>query len=163
MKELQRRLLVCRCSLAGGVTTQWCNWSFVAFVEVVVTGKQGQTFELFPGLHMASAVTPGKMPPGLKRWASELAKGVWGYWKGGLWTPLAISARHRARLRKQTLLAGREWPYDQPRKEMKTKMKGHKVDREAAEKRKRTVELMEKMPQMLLDLKKRRWERKYKK
>jgi len=43
---------------------------------------------------------------GLAKWASELAKGVHGYWANGRWTPLAISARHRARLRKETLLSG---------------------------------------------------------
>ncbi|KAM3295392.1 hypothetical protein ACQJBY_037961 [Aegilops geniculata] len=36
---------------------------------------------------------------------------------------------------------------------MRTKCKGHKVDRIAAEKRANTVELMKKMPQMLLDYK----------
>lgn len=100
------------------------------------------------------------MSTGLAKWAGELAKGVHGFWEKGRWTPLAISARHRAKIRKETLLAGGEWPYDAPRKPERTKMKGHKVDREAALKRARTVELMEKMPQMLADMKKRRWERK---
>uniref|UniRef100_J3M3D2 Uncharacterized protein n=2 Tax=Oryza brachyantha TaxID=4533 RepID=J3M3D2_ORYBR len=45
---------------------------------------------------------------------------------------------------------------------MRTKRKGHKCDRIAAEKRANTVELMKKMPQMLLDYKKRRWEKKMK-
>ncbi|CAM6103003.1 unnamed protein product [Calypogeia fissa] len=97
---------------------------------------------------------------GLAKWASELAKGVHGYWANGRWKPLAISARHRAKLRKETLLAGEDWPYDAPRKEMKTRIKGHKVDRIAAEKRAKTAELMEKMPQMLAEAKKRRLERK---
>jgi len=56
----------------------------------------------------------------------------------------------------------REWPYDAVRREPRTRMKGHKVDREAAIKRARTVELMEKMPQLLAEMKKRRWERKLK-
>jgi hypothetical protein len=46
------------------------------------------------------------MASGLAKWAGELAKGVHGYWANGRWTPLAISARHRAKLRKETLLAG---------------------------------------------------------
>nr|ACF78931.1 unknown [Zea mays] len=45
---------------------------------------------------------------------------------------------------------------------MRTKRKGHKCDRISAEKRANTVELMKKMPQMLLDYKKRRWEKKMK-
>ncbi|KAL0351728.1 UNVERIFIED_CONTAM: hypothetical protein Scaly_1561500 [Sesamum calycinum] len=68
---------------------------------------------------------------------------------------ISISARHRARLRKEVLLAGSDWPYDPERKEMRTKRKGHKVDRLAAEKRERTAELMEAMPQMLADYRKR--------
>lgn len=43
---------------------------------------------------------------GLAKWASELAKGVHGYWANGRWTPLAISARRRAKIRKETLLSG---------------------------------------------------------
>ncbi|GFQ07060.1 hypothetical protein PHJA_002850100 [Phtheirospermum japonicum] len=92
----------------------------------------------------------------------ELSKGVWGYWELGAWKPLAISARRRARLRKEVLLAGADWEYDPERKEMKTKRKGHKVDRLAAQKRERTAELMESMPEMLADYRKRRWERKMK-
>ncbi|KAL2608275.1 hypothetical protein R1flu_026848 [Riccia fluitans] len=98
----------------------------------------------------------------LTKWASELAKGVHGYWANGRWKPLAISARHRAKIRKETLLAGGDWTYDAPRKEMKTVMKGHKVDRLAEQKRAKTAELMEKMPQMLAEMKKRRLERKLK-
>lgn len=48
----------------------------------------------------------GQAAGGLAKWAGELAKGVYGYWQKGRWTPLAITARHRARLRKETLLAG---------------------------------------------------------
>ncbi|KAF6164028.1 hypothetical protein GIB67_028732 [Kingdonia uniflora] len=98
----------------------------------------------------------------LAKHKEELAKGVWGYWKLGAWEPLGISARNRARLRKEVLLAGDDWPYDPPRKEMKTKRKGHKCDRISAQKRAHTAELMKKMPEMLLDYKKRRWEKKMK-
>ncbi|CAA6675509.1 unnamed protein product [Spirodela intermedia] len=68
-----------------------------------------------------------------------------GYWELGAWKPLSLSARQRARLRKEVLLAGEDWPYDPPRKEMRDKRKG-----------------TNKMPQMLLDYKKRRWEKKMK-
>ncbi|KAL1557129.1 hypothetical protein AAHA92_12654 [Salvia divinorum] len=71
-------------------------------------------------------------------------------------------ARRRARIRKEVLLAGGDWEFDPERKEMKTKRKGHKVDRLAAEKRANTARLMGEMPQMLDDYKKRRWERKMK-
>ncbi|KAI3460424.1 hypothetical protein Pfo_017087 [Paulownia fortunei] len=98
----------------------------------------------------------------LAKYKDELSKGVWGYWELGAWKPLGISARRRARLRKEVLLAGADWEYDPERKEMRTKRKGHKVDRLAAEKRERTAELMEAMPQMLADYRKRRWEMKMK-
>lgn len=61
---------------------------------------------------------------------------------------------------KEVLLAGEDWPYDPERKGMRTKRKGHKCERISAEKRAHTAELMQKMPQMLADFKKRRWERK---
>ncbi|KAK8615034.1 hypothetical protein V6N13_068820 [Hibiscus sabdariffa] len=92
----------------------------------------------------------------LAKYKVELSKGVWGYWELGAWKPLGISARRRARLRKETLLAGQDWPYDPERKEMRTKMKGHKCDRISAEKRENTANLMLKMPEMLLAYKKRR-------
>lgn len=98
----------------------------------------------------------------LVKYKTELSKGVWGYWHLGAWKASGISARHRARLRKEVLLAGQDWPYDPERKEMRTKRKGHKVDRIAAEKRENTARLMEKMPDMLLQYKKRRWEKKMK-
>ncbi|BAT98689.1 hypothetical protein VIGAN_10000700 [Vigna angularis var. angularis] len=98
----------------------------------------------------------------LVKYKDELAKGVWGYWNLGAWKPLSISARRRARLRKEVLLAGEDWPYDPERKEMKTRRKGHKCDRISAEKRENTAKLMEKMPQMLQDYKKRRWQKKMK-
>ncbi|CAL9155668.1 uncharacterized protein LOC135589042 [Musa acuminata AAA Group] len=98
----------------------------------------------------------------LVKYKDELAKGVWGYWELGAWKPLSLSARKRARLRKEVLLAGEDWPYDPPRKEMRNKRKGHKCDRVSAEKRAKTAELMKKMPDMLLDYKKRRWEKKMK-
>ncbi|XWS37989.1 hypothetical protein CRYUN_Cryun19dG0092000 [Craigia yunnanensis] len=92
-------------------------------------------------------------------WREKLAKGVWGYWELGAWKPLGISARRRARLRKEALLAGQDWPYDPERKEMRTKMKAHKCDRIAAEKRENTASLIQKMPEMFLAYKKRRWEK----
>lgn len=98
----------------------------------------------------------------LAKHKNELSKGVWGYWHLGAWTPLHISARRRARLRKEVLLAGQEWPYDPERKEMKIKMKGHKCDRISAEKRAKTVELMAQMPEKLLAYKRQKWEMKMK-
>ncbi|KAF9618164.1 hypothetical protein IFM89_000567 [Coptis chinensis] len=98
----------------------------------------------------------------LAKYGDELSKGVWGYWNLGAWNPLVISARRRAGLRKEVLLAGQDWPYDPARKEMRSKRKGHKVDRIAAEKRANTAELMKKMPEMLLDYKKHRWAKKMK-
>lgn len=99
----------------------------------------------------------------LSKYKDELSKGVWGYWELGAWKSLSLSARQRARLRKEVLLAGecvhadgyllnfsrhfsfllsfgrswlwfRDWPYDPPRKEMRDKRKGHKCDRISAEK-----------------------------
>lgn len=96
----------------------------------------------------------------LMKHQDDISKGVWGYWHLGAWKHSGISARHRARVRKEVLLAGEDWPYDPERKEMRTKRKGHKCDRISAEKRANTAELMQKMPQMLADFKKRRWERK---
>ncbi|KAF8410394.1 hypothetical protein HHK36_002923 [Tetracentron sinense] len=92
----------------------------------------------------------------LVKYKDELSKGVWGYWELGAWKQLGLSARRRARLRKEVLLAGEDWPYDPARKEMRNKRKGHKCDRISAEKRAHTAELMKKMPEMLLDYKKRR-------
>ena len=113
---------------------------------------------------MAKAVTEYQYPwqEKLVKYKDELTNGVWGYWELGAWQPLGISARRRARLRKEVLMAGQDWPYDPERKEMRTKRKGHKCDRISAEKRAQTAELMKKMPQMLLDYKKRRWEKKMK-
>ncbi|KAK1406632.1 hypothetical protein QVD17_42107 [Tagetes erecta] len=96
----------------------------------------------------------------LTKYKDELSKGVWGYWQLGAWKPLGISARRRARLRKEVLLAGEDWPYDPERKEMRKKRKGHKCDRISAEKRANTAELMKKMPQMLADYRKKKWEKK---
>lgn len=98
----------------------------------------------------------------LAKYRDELSKGVWGYWELGAWKPLGISARRRARIRKEVLLAGEDWPFDPARKEMRTKQKGHKCDRLAAEKRENTAALMQKMPSMLADYRKKRWERKMK-
>ncbi|GAA0148717.1 hypothetical protein Leryth_003598 [Lithospermum erythrorhizon] len=98
----------------------------------------------------------------LEKYKGELSKGVWGYWELGAWKPLGISARERARVRKEVLLAGEDWPYDPERKQMKDKRKGHKCDRIAAEKRANTARLMEQMPKKLADYRKRKWERKMK-
>ncbi|EFJ32825.1 hypothetical protein SELMODRAFT_69602, partial [Selaginella moellendorffii] len=87
----------------------------------------------------------------LKRWGEELKKGVWGYWEDHRWKPLQISARQRAKIKREVLLAGGDWPYDKPRKEMRNVMKGHKGDRISAERRKTTAEIMQRMPQMVAD------------
>ncbi|CAI5970934.1 unnamed protein product [Closterium sp. NIES-64] len=63
---------------------------------------------------------------------AELAQRLRPSFVNGKWRGAAISAKNRARLRRETLLSGEEWPYDAPRKEMKTKIKGHKHDKEAA-------------------------------
>ncbi|PHT59575.1 hypothetical protein CQW23_01938 [Capsicum baccatum] len=55
----------------------------------------------------------------------------------------------RARLRKEVVPAGQDWPYDSTRKVIRTKQKGHKCDRISAEKRAKTAELMQKMPERL--------------
>uniref|UniRef100_A0A6N2KFC2 Uncharacterized protein n=1 Tax=Salix viminalis TaxID=40686 RepID=A0A6N2KFC2_SALVM len=68
-------------------------------------------------------------------------------------------ARRRARLRKEVLLAGEGWPYDPERKEMGTKMKGHKCDRIAAERRAKTAKLMEQMPEIAACKERRRRKR----
>lgn len=46
----------------------------------------------------------------LAKYKDELSKGVWGYWHLGAWKPLGLSGRHRARLRKEVLLAGQYVP-----------------------------------------------------
>lgn len=114
--------------------------------------------------NVAKAVTEYQYPwkEKLAKHKDELAKGVWGYWELGAWKSLGISARRRARLRKEVISAGQDWPYDPERKEIKVKRKGHKCDRISQAKRENTAELMKKMPQMLLDYKKRRWEKKMK-
>ncbi|KAL0366010.1 UNVERIFIED_CONTAM: hypothetical protein Sradi_3491100 [Sesamum radiatum] len=71
-------------------------------------------------------------------------------------------AKYKDELSKGSPARWSNWEFDPERKEMRTKRKGHKVDRLAAEKRERTAELMEAMPQMLADYRKRRWERKMK-
>lgn len=48
----------------------------------------------------------------------------------GIWHKAAISAKNAARLRKEALLEGRAWEFDEPPKEYKfRKPKGHKHDR----------------------------------
>ncbi|KAF9662073.1 hypothetical protein SADUNF_Sadunf18G0015500 [Salix dunnii] len=91
----------------------------------------------------------------LAKHQNELSKDVWGHWNLEACTPLRMSARRRARLRKEVLIAGEGWPYDPERIEMRTKMKGHKCDGIAAERRAKTAKLMEQMPEMLLAYKKR--------
>ncbi|KAG6419714.1 hypothetical protein SASPL_116224 [Salvia splendens] len=129
------------------------------FVTTMVSGMAGKAVK-----SVAKAVGEYQFPwrEKLTKYRDELSKGVWGYWELGAWNPLAISARHRARIRKEVLLAGGDWEFDPERKEMKTKRKGHKVDRLAAEKRANTARLMGEMPKMLDDYKKRKWERKMK-
>eukprot|EP00898_Chlorokybus_atmophyticus_P007539 jgi/Chlat1/7787/Chrsp66S07254 len=84
----------------------------------------------------------------------QLAKLIKPALVNGVWRKAAISARIVARMRREELLAGRDWPFEQPRKEMKTVMKGHKCDREKAERVKRIEENMKNMPQILADWKK---------
>lgn len=55
---------------------------------------------------VAKAVSNYPWREKLAKHKSELAKGVWGYWELGAWKPLALSARYRARLRRDVLLAG---------------------------------------------------------
>ncbi|KAK4804199.1 hypothetical protein SAY86_004016 [Trapa natans] len=98
----------------------------------------------------------------LAKYKDELSKGVWGYWELGAWKPLGISPRRCARLRKEVLMAGQDWPFYPEKKEMRNVRKGHKCDRISAEKREKTARLMEKMPDMLLAYKKCRWEKKMK-
>ncbi|KAI9073266.1 hypothetical protein K1719_044788 [Acacia pycnantha] len=57
----------------------------------------------------------------LAKYKDELAKGVWGYWELGAWKPLGISARHRARLRKEVLAADMLRDYKKRRWEKKMK------------------------------------------
>lgn len=49
----------------------------------------------------------------------------------GVWHKAAISARMAAKLRKEALLAGEPWPFDDPPKSevIPRKPKGHKHDR----------------------------------
>ncbi|XVE64403.1 hypothetical protein DITRI_Ditri07aG0098100 [Diplodiscus trichospermus] len=79
---------------------------------------------------------------------------------GSLWASvLGVEPR----LRKEVPLAGQDWPYDPERKEVRTRMKGLKCDRIAAdEKRGNTANLMRKNAEMLLAYKKHRWEKKMK-
>ncbi|CAI7862581.1 unnamed protein product [Closterium sp. NIES-54] len=93
---------------------------------------------------------------------AELAQRLRPSFVNGKWRGAAISAKNRARLRRETLLAGEEWPYDAPRKEMKTKIKGHKHDKEAAVRQEKIAENMAKMPELLEQMKKRQIEAKKK-
>ncbi|GBG71561.1 hypothetical protein CBR_g8977 [Chara braunii] len=90
-----------------------------------------------------------QLAAGLKRLAAKVKP----TWFNGKFVGTDMSAKNIARVRRQVLLVGEEWPYDKPRKEMKTRVKGHKVDRIAQAKREKTKELMEQMPQLLADMK----------
>ncbi|KAJ0016641.1 hypothetical protein Pint_11590 [Pistacia integerrima] len=86
--------------------------------------------------------------------------GVTGTWEHG--SPLALVLVAELDSRRRLSQAGEDCHYDPERKEMRTGRKGHKVDRIASEKRENTAKWMGKMPEMLLDHKKRRWEKKMK-
>ncbi|GAQ81446.1 hypothetical protein KFL_000800240 [Klebsormidium nitens] len=89
-------------------------------------------------------------------WAQNvkaLASKLRSQWIDGKWIAPKIKAREAAKLKRETLLSGREWPHDPPRKEMKNIMKGHKHDRIAAERRKKIEETMARMPQIIADFK----------
>ncbi|CAI5474391.1 unnamed protein product [Closterium sp. Yama58-4] len=87
---------------------------------------------------------------------AELAKRLRPSFVNGKWRGAEISAKNRARLRRETLLAGEEWRYDAPRKEMNTKMKGHKHDKEAAVRQEKIAENMAKMPELLEQMKRQK-------
>jgi len=90
----------------------------------------------------------------------DLATKIRPTFPNGRYREAEISARKRAKIRKEALLAGLEWPHDAPRRPEKPWMKGHKHEREAAARQGRIAELMEKMPQILADWRKRKAEQK---
>ena len=68
----------------------------------------------------------------------------------GLWRKPAISAKNSARLRKDTLLAGEEWEFEQEKKPRPYKKpKGHKVDRLQLIRKAEIEENMKNMPQKI--------------
>ncbi|KAG8387165.1 hypothetical protein BUALT_Bualt03G0224800 [Buddleja alternifolia] len=123
-------------------TTSWCKTlDFRRQCEAPSPSRRSSSFSpSAKSKNVAKAVGEYQYPwrEKLTKYKDELPKGVWGYSELGAWKPLSISARRRARLRKEVLVGG-DWEYDPERKEMKTKRKGHKVDRLAAEKRERTA------------------------
>lgn len=80
----------------------------------------------------------------------------------GKWTMAKYSALAIARLKRKTLQSGKPWPYDVPRKEVERErmFKGHKTDREAAARRERVKQCMERMPEMIAAYRKARKENK---
>jgi hypothetical protein len=66
----------------------------------------------------------------------------------GVWYKAAVSAKNAAKLRKEALLAGSEWPYEQPEPEApkKVKLKGHKHDKLAAKRQDTIKKNLEDMP-----------------
>ncbi|GJM94378.1 hypothetical protein PR202_ga11018 [Eleusine coracana subsp. coracana] len=90
----------------------------------------------------------------LAKFKGELGKGVWGYWELGAWKPLGLSARKRgsASARRSSSPA-RTGPTTRPAGRCGPSARAQVCDRISAEKRANTVELMKKMPQMLLDYK----------
>jgi len=80
----------------------------------------------------------------------------------GRWRMARYSARAVARLRRATIQQGRVWPYDVPKKEVvwERMFKGHKEDREAAEKLERIRRNMERMPEIIAAYRREKKERK---
>mmetsp|Transcript_36428 Transcript_36428/g.102901 ORF Transcript_36428/g.102901 Transcript_36428/m.102901 type:complete len:122 (-) Transcript_36428:82-447(-) len=59
----------------------------------------------------------------------------------GKWRKASISAKNAAKLRREDLLAGKEWPYEKPHKEVVPKPpKGHKRHKEEAARAKKVEE-----------------------
>uniref|UniRef100_A0A061R0U9 MRPL25 domain-containing protein n=1 Tax=Tetraselmis sp. GSL018 TaxID=582737 RepID=A0A061R0U9_9CHLO len=64
----------------------------------------------------------------------------------GKWRKPAISAKNVARLRKEDLLAGKEWPYEKPRSDPPYKQpKGHKRHKELEQRAKKVEEKLASM------------------
>eukprot|EP00238_Polyblepharides_amylifera_P000422 CAMPEP_0196572684 /NCGR_PEP_ID=MMETSP1081-20130531/2682_1 /TAXON_ID=36882 /ORGANISM="Pyramimonas amylifera, Strain CCMP720" /LENGTH=145 /DNA_ID=CAMNT_0041890077 /DNA_START=60 /DNA_END=497 /DNA_ORIENTATION=- len=71
----------------------------------------------------------------------------------GHWRPPLLGARAVAKLRKDVLLSGREWPWEQERttSPYKTRMKGHKRERESLKKQEKIAANMAKMDSIIAD------------
>lgn len=68
----------------------------------------------------------------------------------GVWRKAVLSPLAAARLRKQYILEGREWPYEKPPSEPKPiKCKGHKHDKLKAQRVATIEKNMEEMPQRI--------------